>query len=145
MVILVAVHASRRICWAPISGSQGMLETAVIAFHFHRFLVAAVFVYVSFYGVNVLLFVLKLFQLRRGGFVCSDCLAGKNNVISPLGKPDLLIVHTGVVPFGKKRNIKARQVIIQILSYFHRSSASFFVRMRSSLRKFKNLVSFRFT
>ena len=29
-------------------GSQGMIKTAVVAFHFHRFLVAAVFVYVSF-------------------------------------------------------------------------------------------------
>ena len=67
-----------------------------------------------------------------------------NNVISPVGKSDLLIVHIGAVPFGKKRNIKARQVIIQILSFFHRSSANFFVRMRSSVRKFKNLVSFDF-
>ena len=76
MVVLVAVHASRPKCWAPISGSEGMLETAVIAFHFHRFLVAAVFVYVSFYGINVLLFVLKLFQLRRDGFVCSGNVDG---------------------------------------------------------------------
>ena len=52
---------------------------------------------------------------------------GTNNVISPVGKPDLLIVHIDVVPFGKKRNIKARQVTIQILSFFHRSSASFFL------------------
>ena len=66
----------------------------------------------------------------------SKCLGGTNNVISPVGKPDLLIVHIGVVPFGKKRNIKARQIIIQALSFFHRSSVSFFVRMRSSLRKF---------
>ena len=40
-----------------------------------------------------------------------ECLGGTNNVISPVGKPDLLIVHIGVVPFGKKCNIKARQVI----------------------------------
>ena len=76
MVALVAVHASRPICWAPLSGSQGMLETAVIAFHFHWFLVAAVFVYVSFSGINVLLFVLKLFQLRRGGFISSGNVDG---------------------------------------------------------------------
>ena len=62
MVVLVAVHASRSVCWAPISGSQGMFETAVVAFHFRRFLVAAVFVYVSFYGVYVFLFALKLFS-----------------------------------------------------------------------------------
>ena len=47
-----------------------------------------------------------------------ECLGGTNNVISPLGKPDLLIVYIGVVPFGKKRNIKARQIIIQALSFF---------------------------
>ena len=51
-----------------------MFETAVVAFR--RFLVAAVFVYVSFYGLYVLLFALELFQLRRGGFVCSGNLDG---------------------------------------------------------------------
>ena len=53
-----------------------MFETAVFGFHFRRFLVAAVFVYVSFYGVYVFLFALKLFQLRRGGFVRSGNVDG---------------------------------------------------------------------
>ena len=78
MVVLVAVHASRPVCWGPISGSQGMFETAVVAFQLRRFLaiVAAVFVYVPFYGVYVLLFALELFQLRRGGFVSSGNVDG---------------------------------------------------------------------
>ena len=78
MVVLVAVHASRPVYWAPISGSQGMFETAVVAFHFRRFLVAAVhvFVYVFFCGVYFLLFALELFQLRHGGFVCFSNVDG---------------------------------------------------------------------
>ena len=46
------------------------------------------------------------------------CLGGTNNIISPLGKPDFLIVQIGVIPFGKKRNIKARQIIIQVRPFF---------------------------
>ena len=61
-----------------ILGSQGMFETAVVAFQFRRFLVAAVhvLVYVSLYGVYVLLFALELLQVQRGGFVCSGNVDG---------------------------------------------------------------------
>ena len=53
-----------------------MFESAVVAFQFCRFLLAAVFVYISFYGVYVLLLALELFQLRPGGFVCSGNVDG---------------------------------------------------------------------
>ena len=76
MVVLLAVHPSIPVCWAPISLSHGMFETAVVGFQFLQFPLAAVFVYVSFNGIYVLLFALELFQLRRGGFVCSGNVNG---------------------------------------------------------------------
>ena len=68
-----------------------MFETAVFAFHFRWFLVAAVLVYVSFYGVSVFLFALKLFQLRRGGFVRSgNVVEGKLFALFQLSFLDFL-------------------------------------------------------
>lgn len=68
--------------------SWGTFETAVVAFQFRRFLVAAVhvLVYVFFYGVYVPLFALELFQLRHGGFVSSSNVDGfvKGNLFALL-------------------------------------------------------------
>ena len=40
------------------------------------------------------------------------------NVVSPRGKIELLIIIIGVLPFGKKKEYKARQIIIQALLVF---------------------------
>ena len=69
-----------------------------------------------------------------------------NNVISPVGKSDLLIVPRCRPFWENKRNIKTRTSNYSSSCPFFvvRQLVLFFVRMRSSLGKFKYLVSFRF-
>ena len=64
-----------------------------------------------------------------------------NNVASQRGKLELLIIFIGVVPFGKKSNIKLGKIIIQVLSLFFVYKLVF-IRTRSSPREF-NIRHFR--